>query len=301
MLVLVIGDLHIPFRAHDLPAKFKKLLVPGKIQQIICTGNVCNTDYLHYLRTIAGDVHLVKGDYDDNPHFPSSLILNHPPLRIGVLHGHQVVPAGDTQSLAAVARAMDVDILLTGHTHRFEAFELEGRFFVNPGSATGAWHPTWPLRDPASVAALAEKAASKAKQGAATAEKKQEKKAEDTKAKKNAKTTDTKKADDATKDNSSDSKDASKDRQQNKAAQDGGDEEEAKQAPGPVPSFALLDIQGAVVVTYVYQLIDGDVKVEKIEYRKNVDSNALAQQRSAAGATATVGAAGAGYGQYGGR
>lgn len=238
MLVLVIGDLHIPFRAHDLPAKFKKLLVPGKIQQIICTGNVCNTDYLHYLRTIAGDVHLVKGDYDDNPHFPSSLILNHPPLRIGVLHGHQVVPAGDTQSLAAVARAMDVDILLTGHTHRFEAFELEGRFFVNPGSATGAWHPTWPLRDPASVAALAEKSAAKAKEQAAAAEKKGDKKAEDSKAKKNAKATDNKKADDATKDKTSDSKDAGKDGEEKKVSDEDEEEEEPKEAPGPVPSFA---------------------------------------------------------------
>ena len=27
VLVLVIGDLHIPYRIHDLPAKFKKLLV----------------------------------------------------------------------------------------------------------------------------------------------------------------------------------------------------------------------------------------------------------------------------------
>lgn len=296
MLVLVIGDLHIPFRAHDLPAKFKKLLVPGKIQQIICTGNVCNTDYLHYLRTIAGDVHLVKGDYDDNPHFPSSLILNHPPLRIGVLHGHQVVPAGDTQSLAAVARAMDVDILLTGHTHRFEAFELEGRFFVNPGSATGAWHPTWPLRDPASVAALAEKAAAKAKEQAASAEaNKGDKKADDSKTKKNAKA-DNKKGQDA----ASDSKVASKDDDANKDQAD-EEEEEAKEAPGPTPSFALLDIQGAVVVTYVYQLIDGDVKVEKIEYRKNVDSNALASQRAASGAAAAVGVVGAGYGQYGGR
>lgn len=234
MLVLVIGDLHIPFRAHDLPAKFKKLLVPGKIQQIICTGNVCNTDYLHYLRTIAGDVHLVKGDYDDNPHFPSSLILNHPPLRIGVLHGHQVVPAGDTQSLAAVARAMDVDILLTGHTHRFEAFELEGRFFVNPGSATGAWHPTWPLRDPASVAALAEKAAAKAKEDAA-ADKKGDKKVEDAKAKKNAKASDSKKADDAAKDKAPDSK---KDAEASKDGEDEEEKEEAKEAPGPVPSFA---------------------------------------------------------------
>jgi vacuolar protein sorting-associated protein 29 len=33
---------------------------------------------------------------------------------------------------------MDVDVLLWGGTHKFEAYELEGKFFVNPGSATGA-------------------------------------------------------------------------------------------------------------------------------------------------------------------
>lgn len=33
------------------------------------------------------------------------------------------------------------------------------------------------------------------------------------------------------------------------------------------PSFALMDIQGPVVVTYVYQLVDGEVKVDKVEYR----------------------------------
>ena len=32
-----------------------------------------------------------------------------------------------------------------------------------------------------------------------------------------------------------------------------------------------MDIQGPVVVTYVYQLIDGEVRVEKIEYRKDTD------------------------------
>ncbi|MFS7898585.1 putative phosphodiesterase metallo-dependent phosphatase [Helianthus anomalus] len=41
VLVLAIGDLHIPHRAPDLPAKFKSMLVPGKIQHIICTGNLC--------------------------------------------------------------------------------------------------------------------------------------------------------------------------------------------------------------------------------------------------------------------
>ena len=41
VLVLALGDLHIPHRASDLPSKFKSMLVPGKIQHIICTGNLC--------------------------------------------------------------------------------------------------------------------------------------------------------------------------------------------------------------------------------------------------------------------
>ena len=65
VLVLIIGDLHIPHRIHDLPTKFKKLLVPGKIQQILCTGNVCDKETYDYLRTISPDVHVVKGDYDE--------------------------------------------------------------------------------------------------------------------------------------------------------------------------------------------------------------------------------------------
>lgn len=40
----------------------------------------------------------------------------------------------------------------------------------------------------------------------------------------------------------------------------------------PTPSFALMDIQGPVVVTYVYQLIEGEVRVEKIEWRKEDDT-----------------------------
>jgi vacuolar protein sorting-associated protein 29 len=40
----------------------------------------------------------------------------------------------------------------------------------------------------------------------------------------------------------------------------------------PTPSFALMDIQGPVVVTYVYQLIEGEVRVEKVEFRKEVEN-----------------------------
>ncbi len=42
VLVLCIGDLHIPHRATDLPSKFKELLKPGKIHHTLCTGNLCS-------------------------------------------------------------------------------------------------------------------------------------------------------------------------------------------------------------------------------------------------------------------
>ncbi|RKP36053.1 vacuolar sorting protein vps29 [Dimargaris cristalligena] len=183
MLVLAIGDLHIPHRGFSLPAKFRKLLVPGKIQQILCTGNVCDRETYEYLRSVAAEIHVVKGDFDEPTSlWPESKIITHGNIRIGILHGHQIVPNGDSDALAVAARQMDVDILISGHTHRFEALEFENKFFVNPGSATGAY--------------------SALTQGPA------------------------------------------------------------------VPSFVLMDVQDTGAVTYVYQLIDGEVKVDKIEYHK---------------------------------
>jgi vacuolar protein sorting-associated protein 29 len=102
-------------------------------------------------------------------------------LKVGLMHGHQIVPWGDPEALAMVARQLDVDLMVTGHTHKFEAFEYEGRFFINPGSVTGSYS---------------------------------------------------------------------------------GIQAEV------TPSFALLDVQGSSITTYVYQLIDGEVKVEKMEFSK---------------------------------
>ncbi|KIK05662.1 hypothetical protein K443DRAFT_3672 [Laccaria amethystina LaAM-08-1] len=105
--VLVIGDLHIPHRVHDLPPKFKKLLIPSKIQQILCMGNICDKDpeTYDYMRTISPDVHAVKGDYDESA-FPLSVASMHN-LMIGMIHGPQYIPIGDLDSLSSLARQMD--------------------------------------------------------------------------------------------------------------------------------------------------------------------------------------------------
>lgn len=40
-------------------------MVAGKIQQIICTGNVCDKETHEYLRSIAPEIHVVRGDADE--------------------------------------------------------------------------------------------------------------------------------------------------------------------------------------------------------------------------------------------
>ena len=39
-LALVVGDMHIPQRAMGIPEKFQRLLVPNKMQHVLCTGNL---------------------------------------------------------------------------------------------------------------------------------------------------------------------------------------------------------------------------------------------------------------------
>ena len=46
---------------------------------------------------------------------------------------------GSPDALALIQRQLDVDILISGHTHKFECYEHENKFYINPGSATGAF------------------------------------------------------------------------------------------------------------------------------------------------------------------
>lgn len=75
-----------------------------------------------------------------NLNYPEQKVVTVGQFKIGLIHGHQVIPWGDMASLALLQRQLDVDILISGHTHKFEAFENENKFYINPGSATGAYN-----------------------------------------------------------------------------------------------------------------------------------------------------------------
>jgi len=139
VLILVVGDLHIPNRAASVPEAFKKMLVPGRVQTVLCTGNLCVKEMYEYFKTLTADVHCVKGEYDDwNKDLPDTDVIEIEDVKFGLIHGHQVVPWGDKDSLAMWQRKLDVDILLYGHTHITKTFEFDGHLFVNPGTMTGA-------------------------------------------------------------------------------------------------------------------------------------------------------------------
>lgn len=155
--VLVIGDIHIPTRAHQVPEKFKELLIKSKdtIRTIISTGNICGRESYDFIRTLSNDIQSVKGDLDGgiganfSASYPETKVITIEGFKIGICHGHQVVPWGDHDSLQALQRKLDCDILITGHTHIPEFFKSEnGKLFLNPGSLTGAYSAISPISVP---------------------------------------------------------------------------------------------------------------------------------------------------------
>ncbi len=39
--------------------------VPGKIQHVLSTGNLCSKEVYDYLKSLASDVNVVRGDFDE--------------------------------------------------------------------------------------------------------------------------------------------------------------------------------------------------------------------------------------------
>lgn len=161
MLTLVIGDLFIPDRAIGLPEKFKRLLAPNsliplnpKISQVLCCGNLTlSVETIRFLNNISPSFHLVRGEFDnvnllslqvqlasgsDSGPIPLYKVVVVDQFRVGITGGQHIVPRNDPLALLAFAREINVDILIWGGTHRVEAYTLDGKYFINAGSATGA-------------------------------------------------------------------------------------------------------------------------------------------------------------------
>ena len=137
-LVLVVGDMFVPQRAPDIDPQFKAILIPNKLQHVLSLGNIGSRESYDWLRSLSNDFHGVKGDYDTGD-MPEKKLVTIGEFQIGMIHGHQVLPLGDVESLSGIARELDCDIFISGNTHQIGVQVLDNKLFINPGSISGAF------------------------------------------------------------------------------------------------------------------------------------------------------------------
>ena len=161
-LILVTGDLHIPDKTLNIPEEIKKVISLKKFSHVLCTGNVGNRNSYEFLKSLCNNpnsnFHIVKGDNlteENNIIGSSNNSTNFPELKnvkigdfnITIINGHQIIPWGDYDSLLSISNENSSDIVISGYTHKPEVISYEGKYFINPGSLTGAYSPL--VNDPA--------------------------------------------------------------------------------------------------------------------------------------------------------
>jgi len=140
-LVLVLGDILVPIKSPSIDDQFKSILLPNKITHLLCLGNIGNQDTFYWLQNLSSNLHIVKGDYDIYKNHPEKKTVQIGSFRIGMIHGHQILPPEDLDSLLDIQRELDCDVLLSGFTYKYSISIHDNKLFLNPGSITGGLSP----------------------------------------------------------------------------------------------------------------------------------------------------------------
>ena len=132
MLIGLISDTHIPDRAKILPQNVIDAF--KDVDLILHAGDLTSPRVIEELERIA-PVMAVQGNMDrvNGIDLPQAKTLEAEGLKIGVIHG-EVYPRADTQQLVYLAKELDVDILVSGHSHQPKIEKTDGVLLINPGS-----------------------------------------------------------------------------------------------------------------------------------------------------------------------
>lgn len=77
------------------------MITPNKVNTVICTGNLGCKDIHDWIKSLCSNIHIVKGDFEDDniKQLPEDKVVEVAGLKIGVIHGHQIIPWGDEEAL----------------------------------------------------------------------------------------------------------------------------------------------------------------------------------------------------------
>ena len=132
MLIGLISDTHIPDRARVLPTKVLEAF--SDVELILHAGDLTSPKVIEELEEIA-PVMAVQGNMDraNGIDLPKAKTVEVEGLKIGIIHG-EVYPRADSDQLVYLAKELDVDILVSGHSHQPKIEQKEGVLLLNPGS-----------------------------------------------------------------------------------------------------------------------------------------------------------------------
>lgn len=132
MLIGLISDTHIPDRARIIPQNVIDAF--SDVDLILHAGDLTSLDVVEELEKIA-PVMAVQGNMDrvNGINLPKAKTLEVDGVKIGIVHG-EVYPRADTQQLVYLAKQLDVDILVSGHSHQPKIEQTDGVLLINPGS-----------------------------------------------------------------------------------------------------------------------------------------------------------------------
>ena len=135
MKIGLISDTHIPDRLSIFPENVMKAF--EDVDLILHAGDVTDRGVIEKLEETA-PVLAVEGNMDrrfGRLDLPKSRIIKLENRKIGILHGDGLI-RGDLEQLAYKALEMEVDILISGHSHIPHAERIKDVILINPGSPT---------------------------------------------------------------------------------------------------------------------------------------------------------------------
>ena len=132
MLIGLISDTHIPDRAKVLPQKVLDAF--DDVDLILHAGDLTSPRVIEELESLA-PVMAVQGNMDrvNGIDLPKAKVIEAEGLKIGIVHG-EVYPRADSDQLLYLAKELNVDILVSGHSHQPKIEQKEGILLLNPGS-----------------------------------------------------------------------------------------------------------------------------------------------------------------------
>lgn len=135
--VLLLGDFHVPNIAAEPPEEIYDVVEESDV--VICTGDLGDDRILDELMLRSDKFYAVGGE-DDYIDLPEQDVFEIEGIRFGLLHGDKLDEfegEDEIDQMIDYGDMINVEFLVTGHTHQPFKTEREGLVLLNPGSVTG--------------------------------------------------------------------------------------------------------------------------------------------------------------------